>query len=147
MTTTTAMTTTTPVPAKTAESIALLSKKGQVVGARKFFGTLPASEIRKVGKELGMKGSTLDAYVTKGLMDDAANRVIMGVAWVQAQAQEGYLPDYGDSRSNRKGGGTGCLRTVKPVPAPVKQTVAEARAAALALLGMTEADMAARVAA
>lgn len=62
----------------------------------------------------------------------------MGVAWVQARAQEGLLPDYGDARSNKRGGGSAVLRMVKPVPAPVKQTAAEARAAALALLGLTE---------
>lgn len=128
--------------AKTAESQAIVNRKGAIVGTRSFFGTIPAKDIREAGKALGLKGNGLTAFVNNALADEGSNRVIMGVAWVQAKAQAGFIPDYGDDRMNKKGGGSATLRMVKPNPIKVKDG-SEARAAALELLGLTEDDIAA----
>ena len=58
----------------------------------------------------------LAEFVNNGLANEGANRLIYGVAWVQSKAQQGYMADYGDARTNKSGGGSACLRMVKPKP-------------------------------
>lgn len=114
---------------KPADSVALKSSRGTVIGTRSYFGTKSASELKAALKAQGFKGSELKDKVNDALANEGAQRLIFATAWLQSRAQEGYIPDLGDAKKN-----TGLLRLVKPKLSAKPMS----RTDALAALGLTE---------
>jgi hypothetical protein len=90
-------------------SVEIRSHKGNWLGTRHFVGSQSASDIRAVGKSLGLKGVALTRYVNKALTDESASRAVATAAGVAALQAQGYSGDYFDVK-----GKTAVLKFVKP---------------------------------
>lgn len=67
------------------------------------------SQLREQGRAKGMKGNALTAWVHEQFFASKPAREQLGVAWVQAAIQDGYVPDAGTRAKN-----SATLRLVKP---------------------------------
>jgi hypothetical protein len=127
------------LPSNITNVTALVTKAGKTVGSRVVFGSdAKASDVKAALAKTGLKGNELKLKV---------NEVLTGrtpLAWAEHDAMTsairsaGFVPDYMDARKS-----SAAVRFVKPAEVKVKQTEAQKRADALALLGLSEEEVAA----
>jgi hypothetical protein len=92
-------------------AVAIRGKTGKVLGSRQnFTQTGSAKEIKDalVAKNPTLKGKKLAEKVNEVLRGEVDVRCQLGVAWLQASYQDGFVPNVGELRKN-----TGVLKLVR----------------------------------
>lgn len=96
----------------------IVGRNGRKLGTRYFMGTACAKDLKAAGKDLGLRGRELKAYVDTALTDEKAGRAAAVAMTVSALASKGFVADTVDVKRN-----SAVIRFSKPAEVVAAPTV------------------------